>query len=86
MDNHSNEALCARCAWAGGCRIPSESSEPIMSCETFEHLENLWKTYRLKTSAPDPSRMEGLCVDCGNRKSCVFRKREGGTWHCEEYC
>jgi hypothetical protein len=32
------------------------------------------------------ARSSGLCGDCGNNTSCMFVRREGGTWHCEEYC
>ncbi len=86
MQKQASDALCARCAWAGGCLIPGESDEPVVNCETFEPLDMLWRNNGLKSPRPDPSRAEGLCVDCGNRRSCVFRAREGGIWHCEEYC
>ncbi len=86
MSNQTSEALCAVCAWAAGCTIPSESDTPILSCRTFYSLEKLSRTNNKDACEPDPSRVEGLCVDCGNRSGCVFRKREGGTWHCEEYC
>jgi hypothetical protein len=29
--------------------------------------------------------LRGLCINCANRKHCLYRKPEGGVWHCEEY-
>ena len=86
MSNQNSEALCAACAWAAGCTIPGESEKAVTSCRTFYSLEKLSQTNGVDVWEPDPGRAEGLCVDCENRVSCVFRKREGGTWHCEEYC
>jgi len=28
----------------------------------------------------------GLCINCENRKPCMFPAPAGGVWHCEEYC
>ena len=86
MSNQASEALCATCAWAAGCTIPGESDGPIESCRTFYSLEKLSQMNGNNVSHSDPSRAEGLCGDCENRSACMFRKREGGTWHCEEYC
>ena len=86
------EALCARCKRAAGCRIPDESGEPVLSCQVFESFEFVELEGLREDAGPasfgsqrDPIRLEGLCGDCGNRVTCVFRLREGGTWHCEEY-
>lgn len=85
MDIHAGEALCTRCALAAACAIPLESEGPVLSCGSFRkvNVATLWRT-QTKQSGPVP--IDGLCGDCGNREACVFRRREGGTWHCEEYC
>ena len=31
-------------------------------------------------------RMNGLCINCERRETCRYPIREGGVWHCEEYC
>lgn len=31
-------------------------------------------------------RMKGLCINCDRRTSCGYPIRDGGVWHCEEYC
>lgn len=82
-------SLCIRCARAAGCTIPQESGEPILSCVWFESIEQSSSGYAEdmgNVREGSASQVEGLCGDCGNRESCVFRRREGGTWHCEEYC
>ena len=86
------EALCARCKRAAGCTIPDESGEPVLSCPVFDSFEFIELAHLREDagaaslgSQRDASRLEGLCGDCGNRVTCVFRLREGGTWHCEEY-
>ena len=91
-DTQGCEALCARCRRAAGCTIPDESGEPVLSCQVFDSLECVAPANSRESARPasfgsqrDPSRLEGLCGDCGNRVTCVFRLREGGTWHCEEY-
>lgn len=86
MGHHGNETLCLKCAWVTGCAVYSEASSPITACRTFYSQERYQEANHVASSQPDPSRAAGLCVDCENRASCVFRKREGGTWHCEEYC
>ena len=77
-----------QCARAVDCTMPEEYGKPVLSCDQFERLLEPRREDRGTAAAPETgfSRMEGLCVDCENRESCVFRRREGGTWHCEEYC
>jgi len=87
MSSLAREGLCAECGWAASCTIPADSDEPIVSCAYFERIDVYERRKARDAEAinrPDPSRMEGLCADCANRGSCMFR-REGGTWHCEEY-
>ncbi|NLV39872.1 MAG: hypothetical protein GXY15_01415 [Candidatus Hydrogenedentes bacterium] len=89
MGTREAEALCVTCKWAAGCTIPVDSIEPVLSCGAFTELAVSGHKNRAETgdsNRQDPSRVDGLCGDCGCRESCVFRLREGGTWHCEEYC
>jgi hypothetical protein len=30
-------------------------------------------------------KFKGLCLNCENRKTCIFSKPEEGVWRCEEY-
>lgn len=85
MYQKTEEALCINCARGARCRIPLESASPVLSCEKFEDIKAILPDMGNVSSRPEPGRMEGLCVDCENRYSCVFRTQEGGTWHCEEY-
>jgi hypothetical protein len=88
MNTQTGEGLCAGCMLAAGCTFPGESDEPILSCGTFDSLAGSARKNAkdaCEVNQRDPSRIDGLCGDCGNRESCVFRQREGGTWHCEEY-
>ncbi|HOX01757.1 MAG TPA: hypothetical protein P5555_05315 [Candidatus Paceibacterota bacterium] len=32
-----------------------------------------------------PIQFAGLCVDCQNRRTCIYAKVHGGVWHCEDY-
>ncbi|HNR31097.1 MAG TPA: hypothetical protein PKI11_09425 [Candidatus Hydrogenedentes bacterium] len=87
-NTHAGQALCTRCASAAHCTIPGETDDPILFCDFFEKIEGaiVWSAEEVcDINQPDPGRLDGLCGDCENRKSCVFRRREGGTWHCEEY-
>ncbi len=84
-----SEVLCAQCARAGLCTIPNDTEENIFSCEFFVGFKT---DVRVNTGpaddagASDANRTYGLCGDCENRGHCMFRQREGGVWHCEEYC
>ena len=81
--------LCTKCKWAGWCPVLRDADKPILWCKGFNsHDYSVVMGVRLVPDPPqaEPSREEGLCRDCGNRDSCMFRKREGGMWHCEEYC
>lgn len=85
MDKNEIEALCVRCVHAGGCTFPVTGEELITSCDGFENISSTWYASCFEQALPDPSRLHGLCGDCSNRATCIYRDREGGTWHCEEY-
>lgn len=77
-----------QCAREAGCTIPDELGKPMLSCAWFESLEGVFPGGAANPadgSEDRPNRLDGLCCDCENRESCVFRRREGGIWHCEEY-
>jgi hypothetical protein len=40
---------------------------------------------RLMGSEEAETELRGLCINCANRKRCLYPKPEGGVWHCEEY-
>ena len=89
MSFQANDILCSRCTRAAGCTIPVESGESILSCATFDTHKMSARESAKKAreiNRRDPERIAGLCSDCGNKASCAFRQREGGIWHCEEYC
>lgn len=86
MASHVHQALCAECKLATSCTIPGESIEVVLSCGFFENAHGRYPEPHADDSV-DSSRIDGICGDCGNRSNCVYyHKREGGTWHCEEYC
>jgi hypothetical protein len=92
IDSQVYGGLCARCKGSAGCTILRDPDKPILRCkgfDSFQYSVPMGLREKAKEAAlgrqRGPSRIEGLCGDCGNRESCVFRQREGGTWHCEEY-
>ncbi len=85
MKSPIGETLCTKCKKAASCTFPGEADEPILSCETFEQIKRLTQKPRVQPSPINQGWINGLCADCVNRKTCVFRQREGGIWHCEEY-
>lgn len=85
------KGLCSTCKHASLCTLPRDPRIPLLYCEEFE----IEVTTPRKTSLGDveshvadvekSSPSMGLCFDCENAQTCVFQKREGGVWHCEEY-
>ena len=75
--------------------------KPIWFCESFDNTslpvaetEKIYSEARFSQSskpgisgiADISGRMNGLCINCDNRSSCIFPIRDGGVWYCEEYC
>ena len=73
--------------------------ETIMFCENFDDKPALRvvesEILKEETQRPEPGmtslayiegRMRGLCTNCEKRVACRYPVREGGVWHCEEYC
>ena len=89
--NHAIE-----CVHYQNCR---KQGKTIFHCENFDNKpvltvvenEGLNEAEHIhESSKPGVSyvqgRMEGLCINCEKRISCRYPIREGGVWHCEEYC
>lgn len=93
--NIEYRGLCSTCKHAPTCVYPRDPRRPAFYCEEFEYemsppMEAGVKD-RPKPTEPDVGKARdsteffGLCIDCENRRACVFPKPEGGVWHCEEY-
>ena len=88
------EALCSSCINDRYCIYPRDPLRPIMECEEFEGyfrpqaevgLSSAPVSNRERaTGGEDANVFKGLCVSCGNRRTCIYKKPEGGVWHCEE--
>ncbi|RKX77095.1 MAG: hypothetical protein DRP87_10080 [Spirochaetes bacterium] len=86
--------LCATCRFASTCIYPSNTIHPVVACEEFETVGEKtgrggipakWRTSAVKRKDMNPEGLIGLCVDCEERENCMYARREGGVWHCEEY-
>lgn len=74
--------LCSTCAGTPDCasRTPGY---PVYYCEDHDYYD------RVSPQPAKPIEMQasqGLCVNCEKRDNCSHSSREGGVWHCEEYC
>jgi hypothetical protein len=77
------------------------ADRPIWNCEEFDDFvpgmksDSVNKKKKNSFNKPDknpdykndiiPGRTMGLCMNCGNRKTCMLPSPAGGIWHCEEY-
>ena len=88
MSPDDQAQLCERCKGSAGCDLPRKSGNS--ACKAFEAFEYfvpaILQGEIQKEGWVNSTRTFGLCGDCGNRPSCMFVRREGGVWHCEEYC
>ena len=95
-----NMGICVTCNNRSECLSYLNSlraDRPIWNCEEFDDsvpgMENDSVNIKKKKSMnkPDdnndliPGRTMGLCMNCGNRKTCMLPSPTGGIWHCEEY-
>ena len=88
------ESLCASCVNDQYCIYSRDPSRPTMECEEFEGyvmpppgaipLSVPGPERKMVAEEEDSDRIEGLCVSCENRRTCIYPKPEGGVWHCEE--
>ncbi len=87
------KGLCVNCNNAEHCSYARNATKPVVYCEMHDAFAPEPSTADLsEVLRPDPSELrpelplsKGLCVNCANRGECVYAKREGGVWHCEEY-
>ena len=90
--------LCTTCDHASTCIYPRDLDRPVWQCEEFEVNEApLEKTTvgsflaearakaRPGIDENEEVKFKGLCLNCENRKTCIFPKPEEGVWRCEEY-
>jgi hypothetical protein len=97
-----NTSICQTCVYQSECvhcRNCRIMGKPVLFCENFDNRkllqvsenEGIYSEERSSQfSKPGieliPGRMKGLCMNCDNRRACRLPIREGGVWHCEEYC
>ena len=83
------QGLCSTCLHASICTFPKDPNKPVLECEEFEVIQAPQQNVAKSVTSPSEHAQErqyhGLCVNCKNRKTCIYAKTEGGVWHCEEY-
>lgn len=95
-------SICQTCIHLSECAHCQEcqnQGKAIFHCEDFDDRPALFvvegesindgnrRTNPSKASiAYFKGRMQGLCLNCETRESCGYPIRDGGVWHCEEYC
>jgi len=81
--------LCRTCRHVGNCTLLLHATSPVLECEQFEVVSavrrGIPEVSRQVYSAEPDRRFFGLCMNCEHRDTCVFAKRNGGAWHCEEF-
>ena len=95
-----NMGICVTCNNRPECLSYQNSlrlGRPIWDCEEFDDsvpgMKSDFVNIKEKNTLnkPDdnndkiPGRTMGLCMNCGNRKTCMLPSPPGGVWHCEEY-
>ena len=95
-----NLGICVNCNNRPECLSYQNSlraDRPIWHCEEFDDFVPGMKSdsanikKKKSMNKPDvnndliPGRTMGLCMNCGNRKTCMLPSPAGGIWHCEEY-
>ena len=94
--------LCQTCNHVSECahyQHCQNQGKTIFHCENFDNKPALCVVeneiiHEVKYSSEHPNtsisyvqgRMKGLCINCETRVSCKYPIRDGGVWHCEEYC
>jgi len=89
--------ICSVCKHQAECIYPKTEGHIALNCGQFEQyppvaplrpakdvaeLERLWKQ---PTKPKDVAQLKGLCASCEDRDVCIYPKRPGGVWQCEEY-
>jgi len=89
--------LCTTCNYGPDCVRRKHHGKPVLYCEEFDDYQpSPEKPYRAfadydpkektEISRLSSARSTGLCAFCENQDICTIPKKEGGVWHCEEYC
>jgi len=97
-----DKSICQTCIYESECvhyKNCQTMGKPVWFCENFDNRASLQvadkeRIYSEKQSSQSSNpgigaiagRMKGLCINCDNRASCTLPIRDGGVWHCEEYC
>lgn len=93
------QGLCSTCNSVPTCVLFKHGKRSVIYCELFDDYVPPPAIIEINTDVSMTSdtpegleprntgliNTEGLCLDCENRETCMYRKREGGTWQCEEY-
>jgi hypothetical protein len=95
-------AICQTCIHVSECAHYQQCQrlgQSIQHCENFDDkpvLSMVGETAIPREGrapeSPEPGvvfvsgRMKGLCINCDRRTSCGYPIRDGGVWHCEDYC
>lgn len=99
MTNDENRpaGLCANCDNYTSCIFLRDTKVEIHACEEYScsHSSTESKNFVLPLHAEQKtpftnesisSRNMGLCINCENRKTCMYPNVDGGVWHCSDYC
>ena len=89
--------LCTTCNHGPTCVRRKHHGKPVLFCEEFDDYQpSAPKPFRAfadygpeekaEASRLSSARLIGLCAFCESRDLCTIPKKEGGIWHCEEYC
>jgi len=94
--------ICQTCIHVSECvhyRNCQSQGKTILHCENFDDKPVLSvvesEIFDVGKNSSESSengivyvqgRMKGLCTNCEKRIECRYPVREGGVWHCEEYC
>jgi hypothetical protein len=83
--------LCTTCDHRDDCVYAGIDIQPVVFCEEFRADATAEMASLDNAGIPsDPAlqvevRLQGLCVNCDNRKDCVHEKPDGPINYCEEY-
>jgi hypothetical protein len=95
-------SICQTCIHVSECAHFQEcqnQGRAIYHCENFDDRPVLFvvevesiddREQRLNPAKASiayiKGRMKGLCLNCEQRDFCRYPVRDGGVWHCEDYC
>lgn len=90
--------LCNSCIHEASCTYAQDPERQVMFCDEFEgetlpSIISVVRSDKSRTAnmleasgnAEGETELMGLCRTCERRKTCTYRKPEGGVWLCEEF-